>query len=121
MADNIIKRDDILGIFSRKTKEAKKVFIAFMNEKTEDAFMDVKEENDAEAMLSEDNVHNFIEKYLKENNQVMASLHNAQNVDLRNELIIKIKENSNLSIRTLARILGVDRGVVQRIYKKHKG
>jgi len=37
------------------------------------------------------------------------------NKDLRNELICYLKDNSNLSIREIAAILGINRNIVQRV------
>jgi len=45
----------------------------------------------------------------------LEALKASENANLRNELISELRKRSNLSIRQIAGMLDVNRGVVQRI------
>ncbi len=57
----------------------------------------------------------FVDNYLSSVGQTIQSLKIRANVGLRNKLILELKARSNLSIRQIAELLGIDRNIVQRV------
>jgi putative transposase len=109
----IIERSEILEFFSPVEEKALKLFTEYSNKFADEEFLDIKEEKVAE--INEENALEYIEKYLKENKITRESLRDDKDAKHRNFLIKEVKEKSNLSIRKIAELLNVNRGIVQRI------
>jgi len=54
-------------------------------------------------------------RYLKEKNLKEENISEKQNKHYRDDLILTLKKQSNLSIREIAKILSINRGMVARI------
>jgi transposase-like protein len=78
-------------------------------------FMDLQEENvEEKAIQTENQAKELIMHFLVKHNINSSDLKNRQKEDLRRDIINTLKQKSNLSIRQIAKLLDVDRNMVQR-------
>ncbi|NPV72564.1 MAG: transposase [Pelotomaculum sp.] len=115
-----IAKDFILGMFSANRHNAIELFKSYTKQDNRDVFIDHEDIVEKEKiMLDEKGAKAFIEKYLKNSGEgdLTALL---KNKNLRDELICELRSKTSLSVRQIAGILGVGRGVVQRV-KGYRG
>jgi len=108
-----IERNTILEMFSVNEDKAIRLFIEYSDQATDDRFIDYKEEVETE--INEENVVIFVKSFLYKNGRTMESLKRRENVIIRNNLIIDLKKKSNLSIRKIASLLGINKEIVHRV------
>lgn len=115
----IINRDLLLGIFSSDIKNALILFKEFMKEKDKGSFIDVKTKNNKKLIkirgLRE--AENYLEKYIKTEKIDLAKLKSRAYRGERIKIIKYLRANSNLSIREIARLLKLNRGMVSEALK----
>ncbi len=105
----------ILSIFSENIEEAKEEFVKFHNVNIEENKQ--KEINDMiEYEMYEKMTDEEVGKYICEILQI-NSVHEITkfNKDIRNEKLFKIKNLKNISIRQLARVIGISRKIIERL------
>lgn len=113
---DLIDRDFILKMFSDNEEQAIKQFIEFSRKQSDDQFIDVKEETSPEKIIkNKAEALNYIEFFLKERDQTGYGKELMKNKNIRDELIRYLKDNSALSTREIAAVLGINRGMVQRV------
>ncbi len=113
---SIIDKEDILTIFSSKVPEAIQRFQTFSQKPSISIGLEYKSNNlPAKEMTHFEQVQKYIRKYIKEKNLKIEDISKSQNIHYRNDLILNLKRKSNLSIREIAEILGINRGIVSRI------
>ena len=66
-------------------------------------------------MTHDEQVQDYIRRYIKEKKLNIEDISKKQNIQHRDDLILNLKKKSNLSIREIAEILGINRGIVSRI------
>lgn len=111
----IINRDLVLGILSRDQRNAVELFIKYTDQHSEYEFIDYVEIEENKSIINEKEAKGFVEIFLKGANLSLDEIAKKENNVIRNELIRELRTISKLSIRQIAYMLGVDRGVVQRI------
>lgn len=110
-----VEKDIILEMFSDDKDKAIEFFVSHTNDHSQDVFLDHEDDvEEGKTILSEKSAKAFVEDFLKERNQEVELLALAKHRNLRNELISELKQRSNLSVRQIAGLLSVNRGVVQR-------
>ena len=100
----------ILGILSNSHEKALIEFVRFNHELIEGAFLDVCEEKEIDQL----NVTEYINRYLAEKGMGIDDLRNIANKSLREDLVKLLMEKSNLSLRGIATILGMNREMIRR-------
>jgi len=111
----IIDRDTVLNIISFDRENAVKEFIEFHKQNDEYRFIDdISEQEKAKEITSELEAKNYIETYLKDKTNSTDLLILRSDIRLRNELIRQLMEKSELSIRQIANLLRINRGMVER-------
>ena len=60
----------------------------------------------------------FLEEYLKKNWQWVTGKELIKNVEIRTQVIRELKSNTRLSVRKIAELMGINRGVVQEVQAK---
>lgn len=111
-----IEKETILGMFSGDKDKAIELFIGYTNEGNEDVFIDHKDALEEGRMIfDEKGARSFIKVFCKERSQEVELAVLLENKNLRDDLIRELKQKSNLSVRQIAGLLGVNRGVVQRV------
>ncbi|MBP1616136.1 MAG: transposase like protein, partial [Bacteroidetes bacterium] len=106
----------ILEMFSDDIEKSTKLFIDYSKIQDDRQFIDLQEENvEEKAIQTENQAKEWLMHYLVNHNINTGDLKNRQQEDLRREIISILKENSNLSIRQIAKLLDIDRNIVQRI------
>ena len=115
--NGLIHKAGILELFSKDSRRAIELFIEYTNRDSEEQFIEYKEEEPVEekTILCEKEAKAVVQAYLDDKGLDLPSLKNRACTDQRNELIRNLKTHSNLSIRELAFILGLDRNIIQRV------
>ena len=112
----VIDRNEVLAMLSNDEKQAVKLFINYSNELENDNFIDIQDDARIEKkILNEAEARLFIVKFINRHVNLGGGNDLTDKKEIRNELIRELKANSDLSIREIARILGIDRNIVQRI------
>lgn len=111
----IVNRKIVLSIFAEEESRAIALFKEFSMLDSEDTFIDVPDKVVAKEMSiqNEDQARIFVENYLRQQHIEKEALKNEKQV--RNELIIQLKNQSRMSIREIADLLGLNRNIVQRV------
>ncbi|NLZ92724.1 MAG: transposase [Firmicutes bacterium] len=110
----------ILKMFSENISEAKKLFLNFSKQQEEKnlKIIDIDEnEMRSKDIIGEAAAKSFVDKYLQMKGIQYDCLRENRYKSIRNELISELRKKSNLSIRQIASLFGVSRGVVSRIRK----
>jgi len=112
-----IDTEYVLGLFSENLQKARKQFIDFTSQKSDLEFIDITKENEKESptITGEMQAREYIEKVLKKKGLEPGCLRQKGYEDIRNKLILDLRKNSNLSVRQIALVLGINRGMVQRV------
>lgn len=106
--NGITDRDFILKIFSDSEEQAVKQFISFSKEQADEEFIDIEEKVETDKKIkNEAEALNYIKNVLREKSGSESNV-------IRNEIILYLKENSTLSVRQIAAIMGINRNIVQR-------
>jgi len=108
----ILDQDEILRIFSDEKDKAIILFKEFSNHEDEGDFMDMNEEED---MFDEVEALEYINNYLSNKNILLEHLKQKEYKKERDFLVKKLIEKSQLSLRKIAEILGLNRETVRKI------
>lgn len=112
----IIERNAILSMLSDDEEQAIKLFIMYSNELDDVKLIDLQEEDRLDkSILNETDARLYVAEFINKHVQQGDIEHLMEKREIRNELILDLKANSTLSIREIARILGIDRNIVQRV------
>ena len=113
---NIIDKEEILTIFSSKIPKAIQLFKTFSQKPSTSICLEYKSNNIATKEITNyDQAYKYIRRYVKEKNLKIEDISKSQNKYYRDDLLLNLKKKSNLSIREIAEILGINRGIVSRI------
>lgn len=112
---DIVNRKVVLSIFAKEESRAIALFKEFSILDSEYMFIDVPNEPAPKEMSiqTEDQARLFVEDYLRQKHIEREALKNKKQI--RNELIIELKNQSHMSVREIANLLGIDRNIIQRI------
>jgi putative transposase len=115
--NSIIDKRFILEMFSDDSKKAIGLFIDYSKMQDDGhQFMDLQEDKVPEkAIPTENQAKEWLIHYLAKQNLNSSDLKSRQQGGLRREIISILKRESNLSIRQIAKLLDIDRNIVQRI------
>ncbi len=103
----MVDTDFVLGLFSSDKKTARRKFAKFMNEESKEIFIDIKEQKE---VMNEEAAEELFKSVLKEQ---------GESEDEPLEQIIKnFKSKTNLSIRKIAAITGINKDRVNRMLKE---
>lgn len=106
--DDLVECNEILKIFSQDKNKSIKLFEEYSYAKNEDTFIDTNDE-DAEKLQIQRLVEHFIDAKRKTIIEIKADK------KLRDDLIKKLKKDTNASIRKIAEELRINRNIVQRV------
>jgi len=104
---------EILSFFSNERQQAIAHFKEFIGQVEEREFLDIEDEQ-----MDEENLHQFINRYLVEKGVKFDELSRVENKRIRNELIVEIVSQSNLSLRRISELTGFNRETVRRALKR---
>lgn len=108
----IVDRDLILEMISEDRERAEKQFTAYMNEEAQEEFLDIREEIN---VMDEKKARELFEEMLlrmgKEKNSETS-------LGLPEELVKEFRGKTNLSIRKIAEITGMNKDKVNKILKR---
>lgn len=115
--EGLIEKETVLGIFSEDKKRRLELFKEFNEKDCETKFIECEETDNEEKRLEEEKeARAIIDGYLSRNN--ITNNGYLENKQIRNELIIEIRNKGGLSIRRIAEVLGVNRGIVQNVVRE---
>jgi len=106
----VLDTDTILDLFSKDREAAVKGFKEYTNEESEESFFDLKEEVE---VMDEEAARQIYEKMLVE--QKLGK--NEEKMQPMESLIKELKVKTNLSIRKIAAITGLNKDKVNKILK----
>lgn len=109
----IIDKHLMLEIFSKDRLKAIEALEEFTNKSNVDEFLEYEEDDIYQ--MNEDEAKDFIANYLKVSNIGTNLLKVKDGIGFRTELIKELKQKSNLSIRNIAKLLGITKGRVQEV------
>lgn len=106
----MVDTEFILSLMADDQEKAIRQFKLFSIEKDESKFLDLEESN----ILTVEEAKSYLEEYLAKRwvGKSMEELIN--NKDSRRVIITDLKTNTRLSVRTIANLLGLNRGIVQK-------
>ena len=107
----IVDADYILKIISENQRAAIDEFRRFSIKKNENQFMD--EDSDSIRTLEDGEV--YLKRYITNNWPGVDKAEIRKNKRIMNEVIVELRTNTNLTIVKIACLLGVNRGMVERI------
>ena len=112
----IIDKEEILAIFSSKIPKAIRLFQTFSQKPSTFIGLEYKPNSMPKKEITHyQQVYQYIRRYVKDKNLKIEDIPSSQNKYYRDDLILNLKKKSNLSIREIAEILGINRGMVSRI------
>ncbi len=111
---NMVDTDFILSILANDRETAIKEFRLFSMEKDERKYLEV----DEQIIWTAETGKSYLEEYLKQEWPGKSLQELINNKDIRAALIMDLKLNTNLSIRVIADLLGINRGIVQKTKAK---
>lgn len=115
LEDEIIKKDMVLEMFSTEENKAVELFVEFMSQLNDDSFIEYEEEENIKTILSEKDAREYVDTYLEREGIHLGILNIRANYGIRNEIIKELKEKSNLPIRQIAGLLGVNKNTVLKV------
>lgn len=104
----------LLEIFNQDEKRAKELFIEYTQQESEDMFIEYVDATEERNLLNGQDAVDFMNYYLKEKGLELKDIKKKENINIRNELIRELRTKTSLSIRMIADLMTLDRGVVQR-------
>jgi putative transposase len=116
--DRFIDIDTILDIFSVNRKSAIDLFKEYSRIENEDTFIEYSETLKEMVFVHKHEIESLIENLLLDKGVSKDQLKEKKNFSVIKDLVCELRKKSNLSIRQMADILSVDRGVIQRIIYK---
>ncbi len=105
---------DVLSILSNDSACAVQEFFRFTHENTDERFIDLATNKE----ITKENIDNYLTRYLNINNISLDELQLRNNKVIRNELISFLLNESNLSKRAIADVLGINRETVRMLSKE---
>jgi putative transposase len=107
--------DFILEMFSSDRNKAMELFKEYSVQESDDSFIEYQSERKTDKTIqNEQEASLVISDYLRENSLYLDDLKKPINAKLRCDLIVKLKSNSSLSVRQIAKIVDLNRNIVQR-------
>lgn len=106
----IINPKVILSIFASNEEEAKNEFIKFHGTESEKEICDLIEYEMKEKITDEQLIKYICELIDIDNISKISEF----NIEKRNEILLKIKENKKLTCTQIARVLGINRKIIER-------
>jgi DNA-directed RNA polymerase sigma subunit (sigma70/sigma32) len=107
----LLEIKEILKVFSKNTGLARQQFREFDKEVGEEGFLEIKAV--PVTGINEENVEQFITRFLTENGMTREELLKNQEQTIR--LVGQIKNNSSLSLRKIAIAIGINRETVRKL------
>ncbi|MCL6639725.1 MAG: transposase [Firmicutes bacterium] len=100
----VVETDTVLSLFSEDRKTAKRLFVEYMNEETNDIFIDLVEDAGVVEMVDD-----------KMAKQIFEAMLGGGGNPSNNDFIKEFKGKTNLSIRKIAAIAGLSKDKVRKI------
>lgn len=114
--------DKVLSIYSNNVAEAKKLFIEFGNLDSDINFIEFMEKNENEIRAEkEKQAKDIVNHILSEKNIDLENINKRKNASLRNELIVNLRDDFELSSRQIALILNINKNTVLNVLKSLEG
>jgi predicted DNA-binding protein YlxM (UPF0122 family) len=108
---SIVNTELVLGLFSNHIDNAIAFFEEFSNVQNAEQFIDVLDKVIEKQIQTEEQAREWLKVYLGKE-YVFAEI--ADNVNLRKDIILELKNKSSLTIQQIADLLGFGRNIIQR-------
>lgn len=104
---NVIDKDVILGLFAEDHQDARKLYREFISMESQEVFDDLPQE-----MIENKDVTSLYRQMLQQ-----CNIQNGDLTSLPDEIIVRLKKETGLSVRKIAEITGLNKNKVHRILK----
>ncbi len=111
---DILDSEFVIGLFSSNKEKARSLFIDYMNQDSDEAFMDLLEE---EIEMDEDKAKELYQTMLR-NKGIVTGI--GEKVKIPDDFIKEFKLKTRLSVRKIAVITGVNKDKVSKITRNNK-
>ncbi len=113
----LVDIEEVLKIFSYDIEEGREQFKGFsQKEETTHNFLEDRIKNKQPKKINtEKKLISFVNKFLDEHKMVLKELLKRENKSSRDQLILKLKDESIYSNKDIAELLGTTRGIVQKV------
>lgn len=111
----VLDKDMILEMFTTDKARARKMFSEFTKQKNEDNFIEYLNKDVGKVLVTQKDAEVFLAEFLNNEGLALEELAVRERVTVRNELIRELRSKSSLSIRQIAELVKVNRGVVERV------
>jgi Transposase and inactivated derivatives len=101
---------EILDMISDDTDYAVREFIRFSNDESDEPFLEIITDKE----IDNQNVYEYIDRFLKDAAMKLEDLKKPESKKIRDSIILYLMDNSNLSKRRIAEILGINRETVRK-------
>lgn len=105
-----VDSSEILDMFSKDREIAIGEFIRFSHVKADETWLETADDKEIDST----NVYDFTNKFLKDSSLTLEDLKKPECKKIRDEIILYLMNNSNLSKRRIAEILGINRETVRK-------
>lgn len=109
---NLVDVKFVLSLFSDNMNRSIELFKEFSIQDNDDNLMDISDTVKKVEIKSYYEAKNYIENYLNYNGLELEDLRKKETKYKRNKLILFLRQNSNLSIRDIAKLLHIGRNMV---------
>ena len=111
----MLEKDMILEMFTTDKARARRLFSEFTKQKNEDDFIEYLNKDVGKILITQKDAEAYLVEFLNDVGIVLEELAVPERVTVRNKLIRELRAKSSLSIRQIAELVKVNRGVVERI------
>ena len=119
---NLVDKDFILSLFSKEIGKSIGLFKEFSQKSNKDSFIDLLYNKKEEAEIKGyHEAEKYIGKFLELENLKLKDLKRRDIIDRRNELILYLRKNSDLTIRDISKLLDIGRGTVGNVKELGQG
>jgi REP element-mobilizing transposase RayT len=111
LGQNIVDTELVLGLFSNHLDNAIAFFEEFSDVQNAEQFIDVSDKVIEKQIQTEEEAREWLKVYL---GKEYAFVEIKDNINLRKDIILELKNKSSLTIQQIANLLGLGRNIIQR-------
>lgn len=114
---NMVDTKEVLSMYSNNEEKAIEAFKEYADQNDEISFIDIKREDECaeSGKIGKSEANPYVEEYLNKKGVKLENLKLKAYTEVRNDLIFYLKKNTNMSIREIANLLNINRGMVERL------
>ncbi len=114
---NMVDTKEVLGMYSGNEVKAIDAFKEYSKKDDKVSFIDIKNEdrNTESEKIGKSEANAYVAEYLNKKGVKLENLKLKVYTEVRHDLILYLKKNTDISIREIANLLNINRGMVERL------